>query len=207
MGLRERKKQRTARAIEDAALDLFAEHGFHGTTIADIAAAADIAPRTFFSYFPSKESVLFVKFDPVVTSLEKHLSARGSKPLLDSLKDWILLIVDSEGLPDEREHRRMMVIAENEELLAYERGLNSRFEAVVATAAAPELNAEPEDLHPRLIAASISTTLAALRARHGADPAQTRDPLKELDDALAFLHGGMNALKSLGQSSDGGRAA
>ena len=56
LGLRERKKRARRRCIEDAAIDLFEEHGFDGTTIEDIAAAADIAPRTFFYYFPTKKT-------------------------------------------------------------------------------------------------------------------------------------------------------
>ena len=49
---------------------MFGERGYQATTVADIAAAADIAPRTFFAYFPSKEAVVFHDFDVLFGSLQ-----------------------------------------------------------------------------------------------------------------------------------------
>lgn len=56
---RERKKQQTKRLLVDTAIKLFGEQGYERTTVAQIAEAADVATKTFFNYFPSKEDVLF----------------------------------------------------------------------------------------------------------------------------------------------------
>jgi len=65
MGLRERKRQRTRQALINAAMRLFKEKGYEQTTVAEIAAAAEVSTKTFFNHFASKDEVLF-----------PHLSAR-----------------------------------------------------------------------------------------------------------------------------------
>lgn len=56
-GLRERKKQRTRAMLIDAATDLCLRQGYESTTVDQIAAAADVSPRTFSRYFATKDAV------------------------------------------------------------------------------------------------------------------------------------------------------
>ena len=58
MGIRERKKASTRRALVDAAAQLFAERGVEATTMDDIARAAGLSRTSVFNYFGYKEMIL-----------------------------------------------------------------------------------------------------------------------------------------------------
>lgn len=60
-GLRERKKRQTQEAIAAAAMELFQAHGFDAVTVADVARAADVAEKTVFNHFPTKEDLVFFR--------------------------------------------------------------------------------------------------------------------------------------------------
>lgn len=76
MSLRDRKRARTRQALIDAATELFTRNGYDETTIADIAAAADIGARTFFSYFASKEELLFPESDERIQAAIDAIATR-----------------------------------------------------------------------------------------------------------------------------------
>ncbi|MCY0937132.1 TetR/AcrR family transcriptional regulator [Streptomyces sp. H34-S4] len=75
-GLRERKKERTRKLLREGAAALFAEHGFAGTTVADIAACANVSERTFFRYFESKEALLLPDSVDLFAYVEAELARR-----------------------------------------------------------------------------------------------------------------------------------
>jgi AcrR family transcriptional regulator len=58
LGLRERRHRQTSADIRDAAVRLARERGFDKVTIEEICAEAGISSRTFFNYFPNKESAI-----------------------------------------------------------------------------------------------------------------------------------------------------
>src|SRR4029077_2252298 len=90
-GLRERKKQRTRETRPRAAHELFAERGYHATTLPEIAEAADVSTRTIFAYFPSKEDILFSDFPEMKEALTQALAERPEGvEALETVREFIL---------------------------------------------------------------------------------------------------------------------
>jgi AcrR family transcriptional regulator len=198
MGLRERKKEQTRRAIEDAAFRLFEERGYAATTVADIAEAADIAPRTFFAYFPSKEAVVFGDFDASFAGLETRLSEREEgETTFEALRAWIGDLIDTDDDFDGREAVRHQLICDNEAVASHQRHIMGRFEQLVAANVAVDLGDAPGDLQPKLVAAAAVAALMAMQPEDKSEHKKSVDAegLAQLDDAFAFLRGGIAALQ------------
>jgi AcrR family transcriptional regulator len=66
LGLRERKKQRTRATLIDAAVELCERQGFERTTVDQIAAIADVSPRTFSRYFATKDAIALALIDDAI---------------------------------------------------------------------------------------------------------------------------------------------
>ncbi|MGD9695406.1 MAG: TetR/AcrR family transcriptional regulator [Thermoleophilia bacterium] len=210
-GLRERKKRRTRRAIADAALDLFDRQGYQATTIAQIAEAADVSPRTVSAYFPAKEELAFADYADWAVRLERRLGDRpDGQTAPETLRDWII-----EMLPElvEREAQitvRRRLVASDPALRAYQDGAIARSRRLLQAAIADDLGAAPDALEARMAAAATSAMLEVLdrhgqeEARDDADLSRRRvEALERLDRAVAFVAAGIRAL----QESDRGTSA
>jgi AcrR family transcriptional regulator len=200
-GLRERKKQRTREQIIEAAMGLFAERGYQATTIADIATAADVAPRTFFSYFSSKEAVVFHNVDRDLDGLASALRDRlPGETAFDALRRWIDTMFD-EWMADEDESAlRKRLCREDEGLANFEGGVMARLHELLLEAIADDLGEPPDALRPRLVAAAAIAALNSLDSSFD-EQAEQRAPVAKaealavLDDAMIFLRGGIDALQ------------
>jgi AcrR family transcriptional regulator len=200
-GLRERKKQRTREQIISAAMGLFAERGYHATTIADIAEAADVAPRTFFSYFPSKEAVVFHNVDRDLDGLASALRDRlPGETVFEALRRWIDAMFDEWMADEDEAHLRKRLCREDEGLANFQGGVMARIHELLLEAIASDLDEPPNSLRPRLVAAAAVAALTSLdesfdEAAEGRPPVSKTESLAVLDDAMLFLRGGLDALQ------------
>lgn len=99
LGLRERKRIATRRSIQLAAVELAADRGFDRVTIDEISHVANVSPRTFFNYFPSKESAIIGELPelPDEASIDRFVTAGPDEPILDGIST---LLIEAIGVGD-----------------------------------------------------------------------------------------------------------
>jgi TetR/AcrR family transcriptional regulator, regulator of mycofactocin system len=160
-GLRERRAARTRDAIVSAALALFEERGFQGTTVDEIAARADVAPRTFFRYFPTKEAVLFARAADDRAKIAAGLEARPrtEHPFL-SLTTVVGTFTEDSEEQDSDIRLLQKISTERPEVWAYQRTLlETEMVQMLAGFVAGRLGVDIDrDPRPRVWAAVVMTT-------------------------------------------------
>ena len=196
-GLRERKKQQTRETIVRVALELFAERGYDETTLAEIAEAADVSPRTIFSYFDSKEEILFCEES---SSLEEVKAALEQRQEGTTTVDAIRNLLADMPSPDNDAKLRKQVISSSPSLELKMRARVAELEPVLAASFAKDLGAEPGDIRALLIAASATAAFGAVHDRIAAEAvggeiAHER-AMAIVDEVLKFLHAGLERLRT-----------
>jgi AcrR family transcriptional regulator len=192
--LRERNKARTREALVEAAFGLFEAKGYDHTTVDDIAAAADVSPRTFFRYFATKDDVIFGQFPDVTAELLATLEARpADEAAITSLRHAARVVAARELENPDATRLILRLVAETPSLGDTYVRLLSHLDAAIVDWAAKRLGTSADDLRPRLLAA------AAMAARRAAvdtwlENGAVGDLQALLDDALDLLAGGLEKL-------------
>jgi AcrR family transcriptional regulator len=200
MGHRERKKQRTRETIARTALELFDRHGFHATTIPQIAEAADVAPRTVSTYFPAKEDLVFADQDESYAQLEQRVRERpAGETAPDALRAWVeAQLPDWQAREDELQMRRRVVDAD-EGLRTHRSRFVVLTQELMVEEIARDLGSDAGELDPLMAAAATSAMLDVLvehrPAGDGGVTAWHTEALELMDRALLFVNAGIRALR------------
>ena len=202
-GLRERKKEQTRQLIASTARRLFSERGFDAVTVAEIARAADVAEKTVFNYFPTKEDLFYSRLEAFEEELLE--AVRGRAPEESAIAAFRTFIMRQRGVFDLRDKEATdqlrtitRVITGSPALLAREREVLARYTDALAALLAEESGAGAGSVEPRVAAAALIGVHRSLidyvrrRTLEGADaPAIGREVRREAKRAFARLERGL----------------
>ncbi|GAA1169749.1 TetR/AcrR family transcriptional regulator [Pseudonocardia alaniniphila] len=208
LGRRERKKLATRAAVREAALRLSVRHGVENVTVEQIAAEADIALRTFFNHFSSKEDAVVAASAAGADALIAAFRARPrTESVLQALRGAVLVVMDDSDATSHDHLEALRLIRTAPSLVPHQLAILAAEEKALADAiterlgpgdSGPSAMSGHTPIYPMLCAA---TALAALRLvldrwldqATGPDTAPPLDALRgEIDQALAELAAGLD---------------
>jgi AcrR family transcriptional regulator len=189
LGLRERKKAKTRAAIQEHALRLFREQGYHETTVEQIAEAAEVSPSTFFRYFPTKEDVvLFDATDPIM--LERFAEQPPDLSLVEALRRSIREVYA--GLSEEqmqRELERTELAMSVPELRAHALAMFADTIDFMIPPLAERLGRDPDDPDLRTFCGAV---MGAIMGQYLAySGTKIVNLIDKMDEALELLENGL----------------
>lgn len=192
IGRRERKKLETRRSLRDNALRLFAERGFEGTTVEAITEAADVARRTFFLHYASKEDVLLADARERLTIFEAAVAGQpGELSPFEAVRRALHQLIEGDDLDDDELMLQARLMEEAPSVLARNLEHYTALEEIISRDAAQRLGQDPaRDTYPILLAAAAMVALrvaVTVWYRHGGEV----DLGRLLDDALDQLAEGL----------------
>lgn len=172
-GLRERKKAKTRRLLQQEALRLFLEQGYDSTTVEQICDAVDISPSTFFRYFPTKEDVIFTDdYDPF---MEEAITGRDpSEPIPDVVRATLFDLLEQRISQDRETMLARLKLASRVQPLRarmwqQQEGRVAHTAALLANRADKDANAYEVRLTAAVLIAVITETLM-FWAEHDGEP-------------------------------------
>lgn len=196
VGLRERKKQRTRATLIDAALSLCLEQGYDRTTVEQIAAVAEVSPRTFSRYFATKDAVVLTLIEEVAHAVADELTRIPlSVPILEALHRAHVTVLraaargEMPGLTGERVVLMLRIINSTPVLKA---AATEYRPTATVRALAERMNAEVDDRRVWMVMSVWSAIIVSACSDLVADdPAAVEDGLPFGADLMASRIDGM----------------
>ncbi|GAA2088867.1 TetR/AcrR family transcriptional regulator [Actinomadura alba] len=157
MGLRELKKQQTRQAISDHATRLFLERGFDDVTIAEVAAAAQVAKMTVTNYFPRKEDLALDLHDQFVEGLARTVAERepGESALAALRRAYLAAVARHDPVIGFSGADFARMVTSSQALLARLREFHEQREEALALVLAEESGTDTHDVRARTAAAQL----------------------------------------------------
>jgi TetR/AcrR family transcriptional regulator, regulator of mycofactocin system len=188
-----RRRSTTWDHISNVAIDLFAARGFDEVSVDDIAAAAGIARRTLFRYYPSKNALPWGDFDAHLEHMRDLLAGLDPDvPIGDALRTALLAFNSFDENETARHRRRMRAILDTAALQAYSMTMYAGWRAVGAAFVARRLGAKPEDLLPQTVAWTMLGVALSAYEHWLADESVSLQ--QALGDAFDTVSGGLRSL-------------
>jgi AcrR family transcriptional regulator len=219
-GLRERKKQRTRELIAAIARRLFAERGFDRVTVSEIAREAEVAEKTVYNYFPTKEDLFYSRLEAFEEELLGAIRDRpAGQTVVEAFRGFMLAprgiyarLEAGEARAAQEELRTITrVVTESPALLAREQQVFARYTDSLATLLAKETGARVDDVEPWVTANALIGVHRSLidfvrkRVLAGADdrPRLARDLRAQAKEAFARLEQGWGEYAPRAPQSEG----
>lgn len=197
-GLRERKKKATRAAIHAAAMRLFEERGFAATTVDRIAEEAGVSRATVFTYFPTKEDIVFGDAPEALDALAAALRERpAGTSAVTVVRGWLGQLA---GWLEPDVILQLRLAREVPGVGARRLQLYREAQRVIADELAAEAGDSP--LAPQLAAAALVASLSVVEERAAASMQEEGRSLtpEEIDalfeNAVAFAEAGISALRT-----------
>jgi AcrR family transcriptional regulator len=189
-GLRERKKLATRRAVAEAALRLAVRHGVERVTVEQIAAEADVALRTFFNHFPSKEDAVVAAAVAGAEALVAEVRVRpAAEPPLAAVREAALAVMQREDAASRDHLVALRLMRTSPSLVPRQMAVLTAQERALAAAIAERVGPGP---YPALCAAAALAALRVVLDRWLGAAEPDREALRtEVDAAFALLAGGL----------------
>ncbi len=191
VGLRDEKRRRTRRHIAEVATRLFLERGFAQVTIAEVARTAEVSVNSVYTYFPSKEDLVFY---PEEVSAERMVQMVRDRPAGQSATDAVLDTLRRELRDGDRMVGLTRGFGRFLEMVRAEPTLAARLDAIersmvdaLAATLAAETGAPPHDPTARLVASQLGWVQEQLFREIGELSRADLPPAAVAESALALL--------------------